>query len=141
MLQNLGTDAYETLDQHLKPGRWLVVMIWAQDCQICEREVGSYQAYHVRQRTGNADVLGITLDGEARRAEAVEFVSRHGLDYTNLLGESETIVAYYQLLTGERWIGTPTFLIFGPDGELRAKQVGAVEVEIVDNFIAANDSP
>lgn len=140
MLQNLDTDVFESLDQHRRPGRWLVVMIWAHDCKICDHEVGAYQAFHQRQRGGNADVLGITLDGEAGRVAAQDFVARHRLGFANLLGEPETVAAYYQALTGERWVGTPTFLVFGPDGELRAKQVGAVEVEIVEQFIAANGS-
>ena len=81
-------------------------------------------------------MLGITLDGDERKPQALEFVARHGLGFDNLIGEAETVMAYYQIVTGSRWVGTPSFLIFGPDGELKAKQAGAVEVEIVENFIA-----
>ncbi len=68
----------------------------------------------------------------------VEFVGRHELRFDNLIGEPEVVAGYYQLASGSRWIGTPSFLIFAPDGELMAKQAGAVEVDIVENFIAAN---
>ena len=69
-----------------------------------------------------------------------ELVRRHDLEFDNLLAEPETLMLYYRVLTGNRWIGTPTFLVFDPRGELLARQVGAVEVEIVENFIAANSA-
>jgi len=138
LFQNLKTDAYETIDDFSQPGKWVIVMIWAHDCQICEREVGDYQRFHQRHADGDALVLGITLDGEDRKQSALDFVARHQLEFENLIGEPEVVAGYYQLTTGSRWVGTPSFLIFGPDGELMAKQAGAVEVEIVENFIATN---
>lgn len=138
LFQNLNSNAYETIDDYRQPGKWVIVMIWAHDCQICEREVGDYQRFHQRHADYDAIVLGITLDGEERKQSALDFVARHELEFENLIGEPEVVAGYYQLTTGSRWVGTPSFLIFAPDGELMAKQAGAVEVEIVENFIAAN---
>ena len=137
LLQNLETGSHETIDDYQQDGRWLIVMIWAHDCEVCEREVGDYQRFHRRHSEGDARVLGITLDGEQYKQAALEFVGKHELEFVNLIGEPETVAGYYQVVTGSRWIGTPSFLIFGPDGELKAKQAGAVEVEIVENFISA----
>ena len=136
--ENLASGKFETIDDHLREGDWLVVMIWAHDCEICEREAGAYRQFHNRRAGNGARVLGITLDGDQYRREAREFVARHELGFDNLLAEPEMLMLYYQVLTGSGWVGTPTFLVFNPDGELRAKQVGAVEVEIVENFIASN---
>ena len=136
MLQNLQSGDFSSVDDYSQPDKWLIVMIWAHDCQVCEREVDDYQRFHQRHAENDALVLGITLDGDERKPQALEFVARHGLGFDNLIGEPETVVAYYQIVTGSRWVGTPSFLIFGPDGELKAKQAGAVEVEIVENFIA-----
>ncbi len=138
LFQDLKSDAFATIDEYREPGKWLVVMIWAHDCEICEREVGDYQRFHQRNYGDDALVLGITLDGEERKPQALEFVQRHELEFGNLIGEPEVVAGYYQLTTDSRWVGTPSFLIFAPDGELMAKQAGAVEVEIVENFIAAN---
>ncbi len=140
LFQNLKSGAFETIDNHNQPGKWLIVMIWAHDCQICEREVDDYQRFHREHADKNAMVLGVTLDGAERQQAAVDFVARHQLNFENLIAEPEVVAAYYQITTGSKWIGTPSFLIFGPDGELKAKQVGAVETEIVEAFIASSTS-
>jgi len=138
LFQNLGSDAFETIDNHSEPGKWLIVMIWASDCEICKHEAGSYQQFHDRHREVDARVLGITLDGSARKDDALAFVDQHKLKFDNLIGEPEVVMGYFQLLTGSRWVGTPTFLVFGPDGELMAKQAGAVPTDLIEQFIAAN---
>ncbi len=138
LFENLKSGAFETIENHSQQGKWLVVMIWAHDCEVCEREVGDYQQFHRKHADNNATVLGVTLDGVARQQAAVDFVTRHQLEFENLIAEPEVVAAYYQITTGSRWVGTPSFLIFGPDGELKAKQVGAVETGVVEAFIAAN---
>jgi hypothetical protein len=45
------------------------------------------------------------------------------------------VADWFTSLTGARWIGTPTFLIYAPDGELKAQQVGAVPTPIIEDFI------
>ena len=138
LFQNLKSGSFETIDDYRQPDKWVIVMIWAHDCQVCEREVTDYQRFHQSRSDDDAIVLGITLDGEERKQGALDFIARHELEFENLMGEPEVVAGYYQLTTGSRWVGTPSFLIFAPDGELMAKQAGAVEVEIVENFIAAN---
>ena len=138
LFENLKSGAFETIENHSQQGKWMIVMIWAHDCEICEREVDDYQRFHRKHADSNAMVLGITLDGAARQQAAVDFMTRHQLDFENLIAEPEAVVAYYQITTGSRWIGTPSFLIFGPDGELMAKQAGAVSTELVEQFIADN---
>ena len=140
LLQNLESDAFETIDDHREPGKWLVVMIWASDCEICRREVGSYQRFHQRHKPRDARVLGITMDGAQRKEAARGFVAEHGVGFNNLLGEPEAVAAYFQALTGSRWVGTPTFLIYGPDGALLAKQTGAVPVDLIEQFIATRSN-
>ena len=140
LFENLKSGAFETIENHSQQGKWLVVMIWAHDCEVCEREVGDYQQFHRKHADNNATVLGVTLDGAERQQAAVDFVARHQLKFENLIAEPEVVATYYQITTGSKWIGTPSFLIFGPDGELKAKQVGAVETDVVEAFIAASTS-
>ena len=138
LFQNLGSDAFETIDTHGGQGKWLVVMVWASDCEICKAEVGAYKQFHQRYRKTSASVLGLTLDGAAGKEDALDFVNQNSLNFSNLIGEPETVMSYFQILTGSPWIGTPSFLIFGPHGELKAKQVGALSPELIEQFIADN---
>ena len=140
LFQNLGSDAFETVDDHGGQGKWLVLMVWASDCEICKTEVAAYQRFHERHRHTNANVLGLTLDGSAGRQQALDFVRQHRLTFDNLIGEPEAVMSYFQILTGTGWIGTPSYLVFGPQGELMAKQVGALTPDVIEQFIADNSS-
>jgi len=140
LFQNLESDAFETIDNHSDPGKWLVVMIWASDCEVCKREVGSYQRFHEQHKQRDASVVGISLDGSQGKQAARGFVAEHGVSFNNLIGEPEAVSAYFQVLTGSPWIGTPSFLIYGPDGSLLAQQAGAVPVDLIEQFIAANSA-
>ena len=140
LFQNLGSDAFETVDDHGGQGKWLVVMVWASDCEICKTEVAAYQRFHERHWQTTASVLGLTLDGSAGMQQALDFVRQHRLTFDNLIGEPEAVMSYFQILTGTGWIGTPSFLVFGPQGELMAKQVGALTPDVIEQFIADNSS-
>jgi peroxiredoxin len=140
LFQNLGSDVFESVDTHGGQGKWLVVMIWASDCEICKAEVGDYQRFHERHRHNAANVVGLTLDGSAGKQDALDFVNQHHLTFNNLIGEPEAVMSYFQILTGSPWIGTPSFLVFGLDGELMAKQVGALSPDVIEQFIVDNTS-
>ena len=84
----------------------------------------------------DAKVLGVSLDGWNHRQDAQSFIEKHQLTFDNVIVEPETFIGYYQKATGSRWVGTPTFMLFGPDGRLRAKQAGAVPAHLIEQFIA-----
>ncbi|NIP73334.1 MAG: TlpA family protein disulfide reductase [Gammaproteobacteria bacterium] len=117
-------------------GQWTVVMIWASDCMVCNAEAHRYVDFHTFHQDEDAGVLGISMDGQDGLADAQAFIQEHSVNFPNLIGEPEDVAAMYTRLTGRPWRGTPTFLIYGPDGELRAQQVGAVPTEVIVDFIA-----
>lgn len=119
-------------------GKWLVVMFWASDCHICGKEAPEYISFHNKNKDGNAQVLGVSIDGLANKAAAQGFIDEHQLNFPNLIGSGEDIAAMYYELTGEFWVGTPTFFIYDPSGKLRAAQAGAVPAQVLEDFIAKN---
>ena len=125
-----------SIESYAGDGKWLVVMVWAHDCHVCNMEVESYAQFHVAHRDETARVLGVSLDGQAKRAEAEAFIERHDLPFPNLIGEPATTMLHYAMLTGAQFRGTPTILLYGPDGRLRAAQAGAVPVESIEAYIA-----
>jgi peroxiredoxin len=129
-----------SIESYAGDGKWLVVMIWAHDCHVCNMEVESYAQFHAAHKDETARVLGVSLDGQARKAEAEAFIERHDLPFPNLLGEPATTMLHYAMLTGAQFRGTPTILLYGPDGSLRAAQAGAVPVENIEAYIMRQDA-
>lgn len=115
--------------------RWLVVMLWASDCPVCNAEVHQYNDFHTFHADSDARVLGISLDGAAKQDAAREFIRRHEVIFPNLIGEPADVAGLYRQLVGRPFAGTPTFLIYDPAGDLVAQQVGAVPVNLIEEFI------
>lgn len=119
-------------------GKWLVVMIWAHDCHVCNMEAESYAYFHETHADQDARVLGISMDGRAQQADIEAFIERHALPFPNLVGEPQAVMRHYMTLTGTPFLGTPTILLYDPQGTLKAAQAGAVPVEVIESFIAKN---
>lgn len=134
----------KSIADYNEKGKWLVVMLWASDCHVCNQEAGEYVKFHQQHASKDAKILGVSLDGKAKFTDAEKFVKKHQLNFPNLIGEPETVAGIYTELTGEQWIGTPTFLVYNPKGELLGAQVGAVPTEVIEGFIereSANSTP
>jgi peroxiredoxin len=119
-------------------GKWLIVMIWAHDCHVCNQEAESYAQFHEEHKDDNARVLGISLDGAANKADAEAFIARHDLPFPNLIGELTPTMLFYSMQTQSQFRGTPTLLLFDPAGKLRAAQAGAVPTSSIEAYIAKN---
>jgi len=124
-----------TFEEYKGNGKWLIVMFWASDCHVCAAEAHQYVEFHKTHQNKDAVVLGVSLDGREGRADAAQFIKTHQLNFTNLIGEPEAVALEFMRITGEDWIGTPSFLAYGPHGELRARQVGAIPAPMIEQFI------
>lgn len=122
-----------SLADYVGKGRWLVVMIWASDCLICNAEAPAYARFQTRH--GDVRVLGISMDGAGQRTDAERFVREHDLNFPNLIGAPEDVAGLWVEQAGQDWVGTPSFLIYGPDGRLRAQRTGRVRPERIEQFI------
>ena len=128
----------QVLENYVGQGKWLIVMMWASDCHICNREAHQYVDFHLIHSDTDATVLGISLDGESRKKEAKQFIKKHSVDFPNLIAEPEYVSSLYRELTGQYFAGTPTFLIYSAEGELKAAQAGAVPTTLIEDFIKKN---
>jgi peroxiredoxin len=129
------------LDEYTGKDKWTVVMIWASDCRVCNAEAPNYVMFNESHKDTDARMVGISIDGAAHKADAQAFLDRYLIDYPNLIGEPRQIAAMYTGLTGESWVGTPTFLIYDPRGTLVAAQVGAVPVPLIEKFMREHAVP
>jgi len=131
----------EALERYAGKGKWLVVMVWASDCLICNKEVKEYDRLHQQRHNKDITVLGISMDGRSNKAAAEAFIKQHELHFTNLLAEPEDVAVMFYDLTGEQWAGTPSFLIYSPAGKLMVQQIGAVPVPLIEEFIRKQAQP
>ncbi|MFO8024896.1 TlpA family protein disulfide reductase [Thiohalophilus sp.] len=128
-----------SIEEFTGGGQWTVVMIWASDCHICNREIHNYVDFHFVHSDQDARMVGISIDGWAGKTDARDFIRRHKVDFPNLIGNAEAVADWFRQQSGARWVGTPTFLLYNPSGQLTAQQVGAVPVEIIEDFISTSD--
>jgi len=117
-------------------GKWLVVMLWASDCLVCNEEIGNYTAFQTKHAGKDATMLGVSIDGAEKEKDAKDFLTRHKVNFPSLIGEPQQVASMFQELTGSEWIGTPTFMVYNPKGELIGAQTGAVPTDVIESFIA-----
>ena len=73
------------------------------------------------------------------RADA-GFIDKHGIEFTNLIGNYDGVINMLENLTGEPWEGAPTFLIYSPAGELRAAKGGGTPAKYIEAYIKKNSN-
>ena len=127
-----------TFDTHKTPGEWTIVMIWASDCHVCNQEAGQYSTFQSAHAGKDANILGISIDGQRGKADAQAFIERNGVSFPSLIGDVKTVARWYQQETGESFRATPTFVLFDQQGVVRAAQPGAVPTDVIEKFIASN---
>lgn len=123
------------VNEFIGKGKWTVVAIWASDCPICKREIHQMAFFHDAHKNKDAIVLGVSVDGYANKAKVQRFIDEHSLDFTNLIAEPEQIARF----GAGRFVGTPTYYVYSPQGELAAKQVGPTTQEDIEQFIAKSN--
>jgi peroxiredoxin len=129
-----GRDA--RVEDYAGKGKWLVVMVWASDCHVCNEEVHEMVAFHAAHRDTDATVLGVAIDGFDNRKDVQAFVERHELNFPNLIDDGAGFAEIYARTVGASWGGwTPTYLVYSPEGEVLAKNIGAVTGADIESFI------
>lgn len=112
-------------------GRWTVVAVWSADCPICKRDIFHMTFFHDDNKKKDVSVLGLSVDGVENRKKAQGFVTDQALNFPNLLGTPDDA----SLLAGARFIGTPTYYVFSPQGKLLTQRIGPVTQEEMETII------
>lgn len=87
--------------------------------------------FHHEHRKKDATVLGVSIDGD-NIAKAKGFVDEHALTFPNLITDPGTVSDFG---AGDL-IGTPTYLVFAPDGSFVAKKVGPLSQQQIEELMA-----
>lgn len=114
-------------------GKWTVVKVWASDCHACRQTI-HYLAQFEKQFT-DASVFGISIDGQQGKQNAQRFIDQFKLGFPNLLSDTREIDDYLYASVGETLVGTPTIIVYNPQGKIAAVQPGAVKPDDLIRFI------
>jgi peroxiredoxin len=128
------------VNEFIGHGPWVVVVFWSHDCRICATEIHNMESFHEKHRAKDAIVLGITLDGASYVDQARQFVAEHHLSFVNLLAEPDAAVV--PRFGGGKFVGTPTYYFFDPNGRIVGRKIGPISGADIEEFIEAfNSSP
>ena len=128
------------VNEFIGQGKWTIVVLWAHDCSVCDKELGPMAAFHTANRDGNAIVLGVSIDGVDKLDQARAFAARHQLPFVNLVAEPDRDVL--AKFGGGAFVGTPTHYFYDPLGRIVGRKIGPLPKEDLEAFIEAfNKSP
>lgn len=125
------TGKTHSVSQYIGQGKWTVVAVWSADCPICRRDIHHMAFFHAEHKGKKAEVLGLSIDGFQNRKKAAAFIDDQGLDFPNLIGDIDDPTR----LSGRRFIGTPTYYVFTPEGQFAAEHVGSATQEQMETLI------
>lgn len=136
-LEGLDGKQHE-MSEYIGKGKWVVFNIWGPGCPPCVSEMPELQNLHDAHKDKDLIVVGLALDfpgfGYADRKKVQAFVDDYFITFPIMLGDSRTI----ESMGGGHLQGTPTTLVYNPDGELVGMQLGEINQKVVEDFIASH---
>lgn len=127
--------------------QWFLVKLWSVDCGICRAQVPVVSKLHDDGLVNSTpseeglegyrlSVLGVAIDSKSRNTEVVRYLKKSQPSYPNVIADGGVIALWFGTLTQETFRGTPTYLLFDPDGELAAIQTSILKPDSLDKFIS-----
>ena len=128
--------AKTSLEEQIGQKKWSLFMFWAHDCGVCRAEFPLFSEFHNNRK--DVDVIGISIDGESKKHLAEAFLERAKPSFPSYIASLTLVAANYEILTEENFRGTPTFLMFTPEGELLGNNPGKLSISALEAFIERN---
>ena len=116
----------------VKSSNWTFVMLWAHDCLPCERQKPMIEKFHTDTFRRGVSVVGVSTDPASLRHKAEEVYRSTRTSFDNYYFEGNDFSTEYSALTGQRFFGTPTYMLFDPSGKLMGVHMGPVTRTMLD---------
>lgn len=106
---------------------WTLVMLWSLDCVACEEQKPMIDSFHRDHRNSNAQVVVVATDGDSYKQQVTKFLSKSNYSFDNYLAKTNVFASQYSQETRDVFKGTPTYLLYGPDGALAGVHAGILQ--------------
>ena len=130
-----------SLAAQINAGHVTYVLLWTTYCDHCKRDYAGLSQFQGRHHGKDAEVLGVALDGYAARDTVRRFMDGKPFDFPTVLAEPEAVKQAFEAATGERFTGTPSYLVFNPARELAAAHSGNLDARALENFLERHAKP
>jgi len=131
----------EMLKSVVNDGKWSLVMLWAHDCVPCEHQKPMIERFHRRTNKRGVSVLGLSTDAKSLRSKAKETYQSTQTTFPNFFYEGNDFEQSFQKHLGQNFLGTPTYVVFSPDGQLTGVHTGTITREMLDKSFDPKLSP
>lgn len=126
----------DSINNHIGKDKWTILEVWSSDCQACRMHMPEMVEFD--GKLDNARILGVTLDGQRGIDDAEDFIAEYDVKFPTIVTNSIEMNIWMEQSIGESLRGTPTFILFDPEGKLVAAQPGIVAVSSLEQFITSN---
>ena len=133
---NLESGKTDSIENHIGKNKWTIVEVWASDCPACRAHMPEMVKFDGKLK--NARILGVSLDGKQGIDDAEDFLAEFDVKFPTILTNPIEMNVWMQQRIGESLVGTPTFILFDPEGKLVAAQPGIVSTTSLETFITQN---
>jgi thiol-disulfide isomerase/thioredoxin len=129
----------DSINNHIGKNKWTILEIWESNCPACRSHMPEMVKFDGKLK--NARILGVTLDGQDGIEDAEDFIDEYDVKFPTIVTNYVEMNIWMQQSIGESLVGTPTFILFDPEGKLVAAQPGIVAVASLEKFINENSKP
>ena len=126
------------LGNQIGKGKWVLVMFWATDCPICKTQEPTISAFHEAHSGIDAEVIGVSIDGPDNLDVVKKYLKENDLSYPNYVTDVLGASFSYAGIAQNQFVGTPTYLLFNPEGKLLGDNPGPMRLEALEAFIERN---
>ena len=123
------------LEDELESGRWELVMFWATYCHVCKKDFEKLAKFMEENSSVPMTIVGVVLDGVDEKAKTNSLVEKNDLKYTHILADYPKANEVYEASSGQRLIGTPSYLLYNPDNELVAFNANAIDLDALEILV------
>ena len=134
-MTNMEDDSPASISSFVGKGEWVIIQAWHSKCAVCMKNLPDF--VKAKSTFPNAKLIGISLDGLKEDAQRV--IDRFKINFPTLLMSIPEFDAYLQVVAKTQLKGAPIYLIFAPNGTLKAMQSGYLSPKDIKNYLVKQE--